>query len=161
MRILLLQLIALVALFAPVCSAETRAPRPPTVVGDFIAGSSFSLPLVFMNCSASAFGQNPEPAVPPKGVPAFAPGQTIRFKIGKKGQLIGPGFKISFHSESPGSNTYVGLATRKVPNPPAAVVFKDGAGRPIGVGIQFILVKRIDQIPITYFVNYGMGVISN
>lgn len=126
-----------------------------------MVGSSFNLPLVFVNCSASVFGQNPEPAVPPKGVPAFALGQTISFKIGKKGQLIGPGFKIPFHSESPGSNTYVGLPTRKVPNPPAAVVFKDRFGQPIGVGIQFILTKRIDQIPITYSVNYGMGLLPN
>lgn len=159
MKTLLLHLLAFCALVAPLSMAEARSPGPPVIIGGFQVGKTFTLPVIFMASYATVVGGDPQPATPPKGIPAFALGQQLKFTIGKKGVLIGPGFKIPFHSGSADSNTYIGMPSRKSPNPPAAIVFKNSSGEPIGIGLQFVRVKTAGRIPTTYSVNYGVGAI--
>lgn len=157
MKTLFLHLLAFCAVLAPVNMAQARAPKPPVVVGGFQVGKTFTLPVTHRTSSAQVAGGQPEAVAPPKGIPAFAEGQQVQFTIGKKGELLAPGIKIPFKTATDQNNIYVGLPSRKAPTPPLATVYKNSAGEPTGVWLQFVMVKLVKRVPTVYYVNYGLG----
>lgn len=76
--------------------------------GEYNAGDTFSLKVVRKETTkVSATGKLVKKVPVPTGVPNFANGQTVRFKIGGKGQLIARGMAIPFvkSMSSPGYTT--------------------------------------------------------
>ena len=87
-------------------------------------------------------------------MPNFTVGQQVTFTIGKKGELIGPGFKVKFVSGDIGANVYMNKP-KKGAQPTAVTVHKNTTtNEPIGVSMGFFtfkLVKRVPNVSQTYY----------
>jgi hypothetical protein len=101
----------------------------------------------------------------PKGIPNYKKGKKIKFKIGKKGELIGPGFKMKLEKGgiSAVSNVYTSGISKKSPStqPSAAIVYKNAKGKPVAVALNFYKVDIKGFQTTTYSVFYGFGDINN
>ena len=155
MRTLLLPLFAFCALFLPVDQAEAkRKPKPPAVFGGWSPGKTFTFTVTNVSSSGTQGTTIINPAPIPKGVPKLVNGQQVKFTIGKKGQLIGPGFNIAFQADAGSSNVYVNKP-KKGASPNTATVHKDlTTCEPIAVSMAFFtfkLVKRVPNVSQTYY----------
>ena len=97
----LFSLITCAALLLPVSVAQAAKPGS---FGGLTSGLKFTLKVT----SVESFAQEPATgalttAPIPKTVPKFKLGQKVKFSIGKKGQLRGPGFSLDFASNARGS----------------------------------------------------------
>jgi len=157
MRTLLLSLFTICALFVPMHQAEAKKPKPKPVYGGFTAGKTFTFTVGEVVSSATSGTQVITPAPPVKGIPKFVAGQQVKFTIGKKGELKGPGFNIKFQpgGDSIAANIYVNKP-KKNASPVTATVHKDTTtGEPIAVSLSFFsfkLVKRVPQVTSVYYV---------
>lgn len=101
----------------------------------------------------------------PKGVPNFKEGKKIKFKIGKKGELTGPGFKMKLDRKSISdvSNLYTsGLDPKNSSiQPSTAIVYKNFKGKPTGIALSFYKVQVKGTTPTVYTVNYLFGDLIN
>lgn len=97
----------------------------------------------------------------PKGMPNYKEGQKIKFKIGKNGELTGPGFKMKLQKDgvSAVQNVYTSGIDKKHPStqPSVAIVYKNTDGKPIGVALNFYKVDVKGFKTTTYSVFYGLG----
>jgi hypothetical protein len=153
MKTLLLRAFALIAAVLPLSVAEA-APKPPKIFGDFPVGKTFTFTVGTAITSATE-GMNVIPNAPvPAGVPNFTVGQQVTMTIGKKGELIGPGFKVTFVSGGVGANVYVNKP-KKGAAPTAVTVHKNTTtNEPTGVSMGFFtfkLVKRVPNVSQTYY----------
>lgn len=73
----------------------------------------------------------------PAAIPKFNVGQTVKFTIGKKGQLQGPGFSLPLERDNKGYNQYLTSSTRKNPTPDTALLTKASSGKVQQVAIYF------------------------
>ncbi|HEY1123426.1 MAG TPA: hypothetical protein VGE67_17555 [Haloferula sp.] len=157
MKKLLLRAFALIAAVLPLSVAQA-APKPPAVFGDFTPGKTFTLTVKLATSSSiTGFGPggttNPNAPIP-AGVPTFTVGQQVTFVIGKKGELIGPGFKINFQAGAADANVYVNKP-KKGALPTGAAVRKDlTTHEPTFAEITFITFKLAKRVPTTNMVNY-------
>jgi hypothetical protein len=93
MKILLLQSLAFVAILSPLSQAEAKT------YGSFQPKTTFTLKVAEITGTVQKAGQIPRTTTTaPAGVPKFFVGQTIRFTIGPKGELVGKGFKIPYRA---------------------------------------------------------------
>lgn len=146
MKKLLLRAFALLAAVLPLSVAEA-APKPPKVFGGFPVGKTFTFTVSNVISSATQGTQIINPAPIPKGVPVLTNGQQVTMKIGKKGELIGPGFKIAFQADGGSSNVYVNKP-KKGAQPNAAIVFKNmTTGEPTSVALSFFTFKLVKRVP--------------
>jgi hypothetical protein len=154
MKKLLLRAFALIAAVLPLTVAEAAAPKPPTLFGDFAPGKTFTFTVSVANSSSTSGFGSPVVSTPPAGVPNLTVGQQVTFTIGKKGELIGPGFKIGFQSGAVGSNVYANKP-KKGAQPTVATVHKDTTtNEPTGVSMGFFtfkLAKRLPTVTQTYY----------
>ena len=105
--------------------------------GGFTAGQKFSL-TIMQATSSRAVGTKVEQKTPvPDGVPVFKPKQKVKFAIGKKGELTGPGFSIPLLNTTTNTNSYAKQPTQSTPSPVNASVFRDIKGKPVGVSLTF------------------------
>ncbi len=101
----------------------------------------------------------------PKGIPNYKKGKKIKFKIGKNGELTGPGFKMKLQKGgvSSISNTYTSGINKKSPStqPSVAIVYKNADGKPTAVALNFYKVDIKGFKTTTYSVFYGLGALIN
>ena len=156
MKKLLLHAFALLTALLPLHVAEA-APKPPPVFGGWSPGKTFTFRVDTVISAANQGGAIINPAPIPKGVPVLTPGQNVTFTIGKKGELIGPGFKIAFQADGGTSNVYVNKP-KKGAQPTSAIVFKNmTTGEPISVAMNFYTFKLVKRIPNVSQVTYTLN----
>lgn len=101
----------------------------------------------------------------PKGIPNYKKGQKIKFTIGKKGELIGPGFKMNLMKGgvSAVSNAYSSGVNKKSSNltPNVAIVYKNSKGKPTAVALNFYKIDIKGFQTTTYTVTYALGSMIN
>ena len=136
MKTLLVQALVLCGALLPLAQAQAGGPASKTF-GGFSPGKKFILTVQSMTSSQS-IGSKTKAVVPvPTGIPNFKKGQTVKFIIGTRGQLTGPGFSIPFLGTSPLINTYAKLPSIKSLSPNGAGVYKNSLGKPVGSSLVF------------------------
>lgn len=92
----------------------------------------------------------------PNTAPKLKKGKKIKFKILKRGQLKGKGFKLPFTYESGGVNTYTKTVTvGKVTRTTTAVVYKKSTTTPSSMVVYFTRKDTTDPAnPVTQTVTY-------
>ena len=96
--------------------AITSAASFAGTFGEYNAGDTFALKVVQRETNRVFASGRVVKGVPvPTGVPSFVRGQTVRFRIGARGQLIATGMSIPFvkSMSSPGYTTSYFLRTAK------------------------------------------------
>ena len=73
--------------------------------GGFSAGDKFTLKVYDAYCRKSSISGGGLVPIP-SGIPKFKIGQKVKFKIGNKGQLTGPGFSVIFENSDGYSSYY-------------------------------------------------------
>ncbi|MES2440171.1 MAG: hypothetical protein V4584_13970 [Verrucomicrobiota bacterium] len=90
------------------------------------------------------------------GVPDFAEGESVKFTIGKKGQLKGPGFSITHRTSEEGENFYSNNPSASSSKGDAARVEKTPKGRPTEATLTFYRISFSGFIPVTNTVTYKL-----
>lgn len=153
MKTLLLPLLAGCAALLPVNSSQAAGPVGKTY-GGFSPGKTFTL-TVTERSSVRTKGDDADKDVPvPAGWPDFQEGQKVKFTIGSKGQLTGPGFSITFRDEEGRVNTYSNNPSLSGPEGEAATVVKNRNDKPRRATLTFYKLRFSGLIPITNTVNY-------
>ena len=148
MKKLLLRAFALIAAVLPLSVAQA-APKPPAVFGDFTPGKTFTFTVdIAQTTTTVGFGGNTTTSpTAPAGVPNLVAGQQVTFTIGKKGELIGPGFKIGFFRGDVGANAYINKP-KKGAQPTVAAIRKNfETNEPEFVEITFYTFKLSKRVP--------------
>jgi hypothetical protein len=102
MKTLLLKTLAFAAIVSPLNQAEAKT------FGSFQPKTTFTLKVAEVTGTVQKVGQFPTTTTTaPAGVPKFFVGQTLQFKIGPKGELIGKGFTIPYRAAR--SNPSIGV----------------------------------------------------
>lgn len=123
--------------------------------GDFAPGKKFSLKVVeVISSKATVTGVVKKSAVP-AGIPKFKKGQTVKFTIGSKGELKGPGFAIKFKAGSSTSNAYLNQPKKgSVVQGDIGLVFKSPAPQPSGAALTFFKTAGSGLKTVVHSVNY-------
>ncbi len=79
--------------------------------GGFSPGKKFKLKIVEATAAIVDLDGGARKTSVPKGIPKFKKGDKITFKIGKKGELTGKGFKIKYQTGSDMAVSYVNEPT--------------------------------------------------
>lgn len=110
--------------------------------GDFAPGKKFTFTVREVICAKATLTGGSRKAPVPQGVPKFRKGQKVKFAIGSKGELKGPGFAIKFEADGVTSNVYVNRPKKgsKI-QADTASVFKDSANKPTAVALTFFKTK--------------------
>ena len=125
MKTLLINTVACAALFLPFSQAQ--AAGAGKTFGGFTAKQTFSLKVAAV-ASAKTVGATVTRDVPiPAGFPKFKVKQTVKFTIGAKGQLTGPGFSIPFYKAGScaSGNSYTNVTPGSKESPVVALVLKN------------------------------------
>lgn len=78
----------------------------------------------------------------PKGIPKFDVGQRVKFRIGDKGELKGPGFTLRLEQGNRDYNQYLSAVTRKNPIEDTALLTKTNSGGVQQIAFYFYHEKR-------------------
>lgn len=73
----------------------------------------------------------------PATIPQFKVGQTVKFTIGTKGQLQGPGFSLPLELDNRAYNQYLTTPRPKNPTPDTALLTKGSAGKVRQIALYF------------------------
>lgn len=107
-----------------------------------------------VSAEVSLTGANPDAPIP-KGVPKFKKGQTVKFKIGQKGELIALGAKLSFLADAGTSNLYSDAPPR-APKSDVVTIYKDSENKATSVAITITRAKIIGPSFKTYNLTYTL-----
>jgi len=91
----------------------------------------------------------------PKGLPKYKKGQKVKFKIGRKGELIARGTKIPFLADGGTSNAYNKVTTGSKPKTDTATVFKAN-GKATGVALYYVRITGKAFSMKTYTLTYTL-----
>ncbi|MEK7951873.1 hypothetical protein [Luteolibacter soli] len=156
MKKLLLRAFALLVAVLPFTAAQAAAPKPPVLFGDYAPGKTFTFTVTTAQfATTTGFGGTPVLGTSaPAGIPNFTVGQQVTFVIGKKGELIGPGFKIGFLSGAIGANAYINKP-KKGAQPTVSSVHKNTTtNEPTAVDMTFFTFKLSKRIPTVTMTTY-------
>jgi hypothetical protein len=73
----------------------------------------------------------------PAAIPKFNVGQKVKFTIGAKGQLQGPGFSLPLEMDNKDYNQYLTSPTRGNPIPDTALLTKASSGKVRQIALYF------------------------
>jgi len=145
-------IIIALACFFPITAAQAAGPVGKTY-GNFEPETQFTLTVV-KRVTTRTRGRDVEKNVSiPKELPHFREDRKIRFTIGKRGQLTGPGFSIDFKKGKAAANIYAEAATKTFSRGAAATVVKVG-DTPTGAVLTFYKAGFYRWRPVTYTVVY-------
>lgn len=128
MKQLLLRTIACAAVLLPVSQAGAIGLAGKNYYG-LNPGKTFTLTVkeaVSTKVTLTGAGEVPIP----KGVPKFKKGSKVKFKIGKKAELTGPGFSMPFLSADAQVSAYA-KTTEKGRTPNIGAIKKDSKLKPV------------------------------
>lgn len=168
MKTLFTAIVVCLGTLAPLAQAQSvdAAPAAASIefksFGGFPSGKQFTLKVeetIF--AKASLTGSGPLKKAP-AGLPNYKKGQNIKFKIGKKGELTGPGFSMKLEDSSDASNVYTSGINKKSPTtrPNVAIVYKDTKGKAIGVALSFYKFDIKGLQTTTYTAFYSLGSVT-
>jgi hypothetical protein len=138
MKSLIINTLACCAFLLPITQAQ--AAGAGSTFGGFTPKQTFSLKVNYVG-AGTIVGDKITKGPVPTGLPKFKTNQIVKFTIGAKGQLTGPGFSIPFkkNASTAAENNYNNfpLGDKQAPN--GAVVFKnsgpDKNGAPSGATV--------------------------
>lgn len=134
MKKLLIPFIVFCGALLPQAQADGPASK---TFGGFPAGKKFIMTVQSVTSSQSV-GKKIKSSVPiPTGIPSFKNGQTVKFTIGRNGELTAPGFSIPLLNSSANINSYAKLPNINSLSPNDAGVYKDASGKPVGSTLIF------------------------
>ena len=136
MKTRLVQFIMICGTLLPLTQAQAGGPSGKTI-GGLSAGKKFTLTVQSLTSSQSVGTRNKLFVPIPSEIPKFKKGQAVKFTIGTKGQLVGPGFSIPLLSTSASINSYAKLPNLSSLSPNGAGVYKNTAGKPVGSTLIF------------------------
>ena len=168
MKTLLAAIVVCFGTILPHVQAEQAAPAAASTefkkkknYGGLSPGKKFSFKVedaIFAKASLSGSLQIKKA---PKGIPNYKEGQKVKFRIGKKGELIGPGFKMKLEKDgvSVASNVYTSGINKKSPStqPNVAIVYKNSEGKPIAVALNFFKIDVKGFQTTSYSATYTFG----
>lgn len=140
MKTLLIKTLAGAALLLPF--SQVQAAGAGKTFGGFKPKQTFSLKVAGVSSSKTVQGIVSKAPIP-AGIPKFKVNQSVKFTIGAKGQLTGPGFSIPFYAAgaSAAVNNYTNVTQGSKESPMIAQVFKSvetvNAGAPTNVSMIF------------------------
>lgn len=140
MKKLLINTLACAALILPFSQAQ--AAGAGRTFGGFKPKQAFTLKVAGVS-SSKTVGASVSKAPIPAGIPKFKINQNVKFTIGTKGQLTGPGFSIPFYpaGATAAANNYTNVTQGRKESPMIAQVYKSqdtvNAGAPTYVSIIF------------------------
>jgi len=134
---------------APLQAAETT-------FGGFTAGQTFKMTVTErFTARVKGFKVTKNVAVP-DSIPDFAVGDSVKFTIGTKGQLKGPGFVITYRRDNGRTNVYHNRPTLNSPDGDAAVVHKSLTDKPVRTALTFYDFRFSGIIPVVTTVSYEL-----
>lgn len=120
------------------CTASVHAAGPAGKrFGGFAAKQTFSFKVEDRQSFESQGSATVQTFRIPASIPKFEVGQTVKFTIGRKGQLQGPGFSIPLELENTDYNQYLSTSTGKKPTPDTAILTKTSTDTPQQVVLYF------------------------
>lgn len=140
MKTLLINALACAALILPF--SQVQAAGAGKSFGGFKPKQTFSFKVTSV-ASVKTVGASASKAPIPAGIPKFKLKQTVKFTIGAKGQLTGPGFSIPFlkSGSSAGGNGYTNVVAGSRESPIVGLVIKNqgtvNTGAPASASIIF------------------------
>lgn len=108
-------------------------------IGEFPVGKTFTLKVTNVY-SVKGPESDPLAQIPtdvPGGIPKFKKGQNVKFTIGAKGQLEGPGFSMKFVLDEGFGNSYLYKNKGDVNHPGTGHVSKNAKNNPTRVDLSF------------------------
>jgi hypothetical protein len=106
--------------------------------GDFAVGQTFTLTVTEAVAVKASLTGSPTKTSVPSGVPKFKKGQKVKFTIGSKGELKGPGFSLKFKSPSPTANVYYNAPKKgSTLSGDVAAVRKNSLKKPVFADLSF------------------------
>ena len=130
----------------------------PAASNGFAPDTTFKFKVVYMYSSvapaADPVAQVQAPV--PSGIPNFKLENTVKFTIGSKGQLTGPGFSMKFVADEGFSYAYSASNPLSPANPNTAHVDKSKKNKPTAVGLNFFKSKTVDGVEMLYSVYYAL-----
>ena len=105
MKKLLLQLIVCATALLPFTQAQAADPAGRNYY-NLPPGTKFSLKVSSVVSTVAGLTGRPKITAVPTGIPKFKEGQLVKFTIGSRGELIGPGFSTSFRSATADTTIY-------------------------------------------------------
>lgn len=124
--------------------------------GGFAPGKIFRLTVTERSSVRTRWFDTKENVPVPDGIPDFQEGQTVRFKIGLRGQLKGPGFAIRYRRSENRVNFYSNNPTVSSPQGDAARVSKTRSKEPKSATLIFYKLRFSGIVPITNSVRYEL-----
>lgn len=152
MKQLLLKTIACAALLLPFSQAEAKT------YGGFKPGKTFTFTVEEkITAQTKGFSTVAKKVPVPSSVPNYNKGQKIKFKIGPKGQLIGPKkLSIPYKDDGGTANVYNFYKTGKNPMTNTGTVYKNLKNKPHGVALNFVRVTGVGFNMKTTVVTYTL-----
>lgn len=141
MKKLIVQFVVLCGVLLPLTQAQAGG-AASTTFGGFSPGKKFTMTVQSVTSSQS-IGKKVKSSVPiPTGIPSFKKGQTVKFTIGKSGQLTFPAqnmptVSIPLLNSSSRINAYAKLPNITSLSPNGAGVYKDSSGKPVASTLIF------------------------
>ncbi|MES2440727.1 MAG: hypothetical protein V4584_16795 [Verrucomicrobiota bacterium] len=105
MKKFILQSIACCAALLPFTQVQA-AGVPGKNYYNLAPGTKYSLKVTDVVSTVTGLDGQAKQVAVPAGIPKFKKGQTVKFTIGKKGELKGPGFSTKFLSADPTTSAY-------------------------------------------------------
>ncbi len=154
MKTLLAFIVVACGAIAPVMAAPASKGPQFKTYGGFAPGKKFTFTITEMESNKSDLGGKPKKCPVPKGIPKFAKGDKVKFTIGKKGELTGPGFSIKFASDAGTANAYANKPSKSQPQADIGQVFKDTNGKQTAAALNFFKVDVKGFSSTVYAVTY-------
>ncbi|WP_345716018.1 hypothetical protein, partial [Luteolibacter yonseiensis] len=125
------------ALCALLITATAHAAPAGKRFGGFAAKQTFTLTIEDRQSFETQGSETVASFRIPAGIPRFNVGQTVKFTIGRKGELKGPGFSLPLDQDNSDYNQYSSASTAKNPAQNTALLTKTSAGTTQQIVIYF------------------------
>lgn len=157
MKQLLVKAIACAAILLPITAgATTYEPFRAKTYGGWEPGKTFTFTVKTRTIAKGSLDGGTKIKKVPKGIPSFNKGETIKFVIGKKGQLTVPKkFSLPFIADGGTVNEYAIVPSQDRPQGDVGQIYKNSKDKPIGGFLTFskFVIDGFDSA--TYLVNYS------
>lgn len=153
MKSLLIRSIACCAVLLPLATAQAKT------YGGFKPGDTFNLKLDYRTSIKEVGSVVTDKQPIPAGIPKFKVGATVKFTIGKKGQLTAKGLSMPFKEVDavihPGDVIYLAPPKNGYPFGDTGRLAKSAAGKPVSLGLDFAKTEITGGVTTTYHVYYS------
>lgn len=122
--------------------------------GGFAVGKQFTLTVTERTSIRTSGSHVTKHAAVPEGMPDFNKGRKVKFTIGNKGKLVGPGFSIIYRSSKSRVNIYSNNPSGITSDGQAATVSKTAKNWPTRATLTFYKFRFSGFRPVMNSVSY-------